>query len=190
MKISKIAKLVKKTGCVQLIRVDADKMYLGAGAGAVYATEGLPLISGREQARIILDLAKDQMEDIEVVEDVGTLTTTGLINFNMKADDKEAIEWETTRIPAAAIVDGKIIDLLELEGGEILLFDSDYLSPLKEEQKSPYFKLKVRENDQKQKYIVAYDGLFIKAALMPTTVGFDYFQKLDSFIAAMEKIRS
>lgn len=190
MKISKIAKLVKKTGCVQPMQINFDKMYLGVAGCALYATDGLPLISGREQARIILDLAKDQMEDIEVVEDVGTLTFTGMMKFNMKPDDKEVVEWETTRIPAAALVDGKTIDLLELEGmGEILLFDSDYLSPLKEEQKSPYFKLKVRENKLKQKYIVAYDGLFIKAALFPTSVDKEYFDKLDSFIAAMEKVR-
>lgn len=189
MKISKIAKLVKNTGCIQLIQIDVDKMYLGAGGVAVYATEGLPLISGRDQARIILDLTKDQMDKIEVVEDAGTLTTTGIINFNMKADDKKVVEWETRRIEAAAMIDGKIVDVLELEGGEILLFDNDYLSPLNEEQKSPYFKLRVRENEQKKKYIVAYDGLFIKAAIMPTMVNNEYFQKLDSFLQAMEKIR-
>ena len=189
MKISKIAKLVKKTGCVQLIRVDAAKMFLGAGANAVYATEGLPLISGKEQARIILDLTKEQMDKIDVVEDVGTIRTTGLIDFNMKPDDKEAIEWEAKRLPAAAVVSGEIVDVLELEDGEIILFDSEYLDPLKEEQKSPYFKLKVRETSAKRKYIVVYDGLFIIAAIMPMTVGSEYFKQLDNFVEAMNKIR-
>ena len=189
MKISKIAKLVKKTGCVQLIRVDVTKMFLGAGANAVYATEGLPLISGEEQARIILDLTKEQMDKIDVVEDAGTLKTTGLIDFNMKPDDKEAIEWEAKRLPAAAVVSGEIVDVLELEDGEIILFDSEYLDPLKEEQKSPYFKLKVRETSAKRKYIVVYDGLFIIAAIMPMTVGSEYFKQLDNFVEAMNKIR-
>ena len=189
MKISKIAKLVKKTGCVQLIRVDANKVYLGAGGAAVYATEGLPLISGRDQAQIILDLTREQMEKVDVVEDAGTITHIGLMDINMKADDKKVVEWEVQRIEAAAIVDGRIVDLLELESGEILSFNSDFLTPLKEEQQSPYFKLRVRENDEHKKYIVAYDGLFIKAAIMPTVLTDDYFKKLDKFLQAVDKIR-
>lgn len=57
MKISKIAKLVKDAGCVQLIQVDVYTMYIGVG-GAIYATEDLPLISGAEQARAVLDFTK------------------------------------------------------------------------------------------------------------------------------------
>lgn len=53
MKISKIAKLVKDAGCVQLIQVDVYTMFIGVG-GAIYATEDLPLISGAEQAELYL----------------------------------------------------------------------------------------------------------------------------------------
>lgn len=188
MKISKIAKLVKDAGSVQLIQVDVLTMYIGVG-GAIYATEDLPLISGREQARAVLDLTKKLMESIEVVEDTGTINCIGPAGLNMKPDDKETVEWEVKRIPAAAVVDNEIVDILELEDGEILLFDSAYLSPLKEEQKSPYFKFKVRETPTKQKYIVVYDGLFIKAVIMPVKVGPKYFEQLDSFIDAMNRIR-
>jgi len=188
MKISKIAKLVKDAGCVQLIQVDVLTMFIGVG-GAIYATDDLPLISGREQARAVLDLTKKQMESIEVIEDGGTINCIGPLGLNMKPDDKETVEWEVKRIPAAAVVDNEIVDIMELEDGEILLFDSAYLSPLKEEQKSPYFKFKVRETPTKQKYIVVYDGLFIKAVIMPMKVGPKYFEQLDSFVAAMEKVR-
>jgi len=188
MKISKIAKLVKDAGCVQLIQVDVLTMFIGVG-GAIYATDDLPLISGREQARAVLDLTKKQMESIEVIEDGGTINCIGPLELNMKPDDKETVEWEVKRIPAAAVVDNEIVDIMELEDGEILLFDSAYLSPLKEEQKSPYFKFKVRETPTKQKYIVVYDGLFIKAVIMPMKVGPKYFEQLDSFVAAMEKVR-
>lgn len=188
MKISKIAKLVKDNGCVQLIQVDVLTMFLGTGV-AIYATDDLPLISGREQARAVLDLTKKQMESIEVVEDAGTINCIGPAGLNMKPDDKETVEWEVKRIPAAAVVDNEIVDILELEDGEILLFDSAYLSPLKEEQKSPYFKFKVRETPAKGKYIVIYDGLFIKAAIMPMKVGAKYFEQLDNFVAAMDKVR-
>ncbi|MBQ6024564.1 MAG: hypothetical protein IJL20_03020 [Lachnospiraceae bacterium] len=187
MKISKIAKLVKDAGCVQLIQVDVYTMYIGVG-GAIYATEDLPLISGAEQARAVLDFTKKQMESIEVTEYSGTLSYID-IGLNMKSDDKEAIEWEVKRIPAAAVVDNEIVDILELEDGEILLFDSTYLSPLKEEQKSPYFKFKVRETPTKQKYIVVYDGLFIKAVIMPMKVDVKYFEQLDNFVNAMNKVR-
>ena len=187
MKISKIAKLVKDAGCVQLIQVDVYTMYIGVG-GAIYATEDLPRISGAEQARAVLDFTKKQMESIEVTEYSGTLSYID-IGLNMKSDDKEAIEWEVKRIPAAAVVDNEIVDILELEDGEILLFDSTYLSPLKEEQKSPYFKFKVRETPTKQKYIVVYDGLFIKAVIMPMKVDVKYFEQLDNFVNAMNKVR-
>lgn len=188
MKISKIAKLVKDAGCVQLIQVDVLTMFIGVG-GAIYATDDLPLISGREQARAVLDLTKKQMESIEVIEDGGTINCIGPLGLNMKPDDKGTVEWEVKRIPAAAVVDNEIVDILELEDGEILLFDSAYLSPLKEEQKSLYFKFKVRETPTKQKYIVVYDGLFIKAVIMPMKVGPKYFEQLDNFVAAMEKVR-
>ncbi len=187
MKISKIAKLVKDAGYVELIQVDVLKMFIGVG-GAIYATEDLPLISGAEQARAVLDFTKKQMESIDVVERASKLSYIG-IGLNMKPDDKEAIEWEVKRIPAAAICEDKIVDLLELEDGEVLLFNGSYLAPLKEEQKSPYFKLKVRETPTKQKYIVVYDGLFIKAAILPMKVDPKYFEQLDSFVAAMEKVR-
>lgn len=188
MKISKIAKLVKDNGCVQLIQVDVLKMYIGTGE-AIYATEDLPLISGAEQARAVLDLTKKQMENIQVVEDAGTINCITPLGLNMKADDKEIIEWEVKRIPACAICEGEIVDLLELEDGEVLLFNGSYLAPLREEQKSPYFKFKVRETPTKQKYIVVYDGLFIKAVIMPMEVDPKYFEQLDSFVAAMEKVR-
>lgn len=188
MKISKIAKLVKDNGCVQLIQVDVLKMYIGTG-GAIYATEDLPLISGAEQARAVLDLTKKQMENIQVVEDAGTINCIAPLGLNMKADDKEIIEWEVKRIPAAAVVDGEIVDVLELEDGEVLLFNSAYLSPLKEEQQSPYFKLKAREAMTRQKYIVAYDGLFIKAVILPIKVDVKYFEQLDNFVNAMNKVR-
>lgn len=188
MKISKIAKLVKDAGCVQLIQVDVYTMYIGVG-GAIYATEDLPLISGAEQARAVLDFTKKQMESIDVMEDAGTLSCIGPMCLNMKPDDKEEIEWEVKRIPAVAICEGEIVDLLELEDGEVLLFNGSYLAPLREEQKSPYFKFKVRETPTKKKYIVVYDGLFIKAVIMPMKVGPKYFEQLDSFVAAMEKVR-
>lgn len=188
MKISKIAKLVKDAGCVQLIQIDVYTMFIGVGE-AIYATEDLPLISGAEQARAVLDLTKKQMENIQVVEAAGTINCITPLGLNMKADDKEIIEWEVKRIPAAAICGDEIVDLLELEDGEVLLFDSAYLSPLREEQKSPYFKFKVRETVNRQKYIVAYDGLFIKAVILPMKVDVKYFEQLDNFVNAMNKVR-
>lgn len=177
MKLSKFATLVKREGCCNVYRVENDAVWLGT-RGALFRAGGLPEIHGRDEVRVILSLSEKQMEKIMVYEhDCNDLSAVAGMNL------RDYDEREKVAKPAVNI--GLIHTAVKADDGELIFYDTNYLSPLSDELKdSDYMETTIRRAYSGQPYIAVKDGFDILAVIMPMQIVNDeYIARLQEYEA-------
>ena len=177
MKLSKFATLVKREGCCNVYRVENDAVWLGT-RGALFRAGGLPEIHGRDEVRVILSLNEKQMEKIMVYEhDCYDLSCVAGMNLH-DYDERE-------KVAKPAINIGLIHAAVKADDGELIFYDTNYLSPLADELKdSDYMETTIRWTVSGQPYIAVKDGFDMLAAIMPMQIVNDaYIARLQEFEA-------
>ena len=175
MKLSALSKLVKKTTSCEVITKTADssqdEMIVSIGNAALYKCGALPDVHGKEQIAALFSLDQKQTEEILCIESE-YFKPEDVKGFDL-SDGTYPYENDTTE--TAIQVSYKDRDFLSLSSGdgEIIFLDRKYLTPFKEEMKSPYFCLKGRFFDNgniRFQYIAVKDGMRTLAVIMPIKV--------------------
>lgn len=180
MKLSKIAKLVKRYGVLDVYRVNQYDVWLGV-AGAIYKCAGLPLIYGERNARAVLGLTADEFSKINFSErDIDMQKDDGFV-FH----DTDRTETAANELDSCAVIGGTAFNILECHDGNLIFYNEDLLSPLgaKYEQ---YSQLCARETENGMPYIAVKNGFFLEAVVMPIKMDLNsYVKKLDIFRAKL-----
>lgn len=179
MKLTKFAKLVKKTGRCLVVQMP-DATWLSNGCG-IYRADGLPKLQDKEQVCAVLDVDRKTAEKITVKikqEEAGRYVAGMDLDDGYSDGEKEALKY-----PVQAVKDGMLYAALETPDGNLTFYDQMLLLPVADViQDSEYINFAVRENENVGKYIVVKDGMETVAAIMPCRVlDLDYVGSLESF---------
>lgn len=125
MKLSKIAKLVKRYGVLDVYRVNKVDVWLGVGS-AIYKCSGLPLIYGERNARAVLGLSKEEFAKINFHEKDIDMQKDDGCSFH----DQDGTETGTNELEMCAAVGGTAFSILECPDGELIFTTTIYFCRL------------------------------------------------------------
>lgn len=179
MKLSKYAKLVKRTGELILLRVDNAGVWLGTGTG-LYRCEGVPETIDVGTIQVLLDFDEKTKERVHaMVEDnmdPGDVYGMDICDFNSE-------EQHVQRYGFAINYKGTYVNVMICENGDLLFVDETLLAPVSDIlEKSEYAQLTARKARNGERYLVVKDGMITVAAVMPVKfLNQEFFADLQDF---------
>lgn len=184
MKISKFVQLIKDTGRCIVIHTPSG-IYLSTGH-SIYSAEELPDITGKYQIAAVLDIEPKKLKKIHIEEE-SCESRSDIIGYDFSGAD--AGEMEIEKMITAAVVDGCTYAAFRCRNGELLFFDEQLLSPIKDRIKDQeaYLNYAARIHPDGHKYIVVKDGFEILAVILPAKILTDkYINSLTAFYRCCE----
>lgn len=186
MKLSAFAKIAKKSHTVVVFtnpmseefgQKGQREMVLANGI-ALYRCGCIPEVFGDYQICALLDITKKQRDKILIQEkNYNDISEVAGLNLS---DGEIPGEEDTQEVKIGVTYKGKQFTALKCGDGEMIFFNSELLSPLREETGSPYFKIRSRitdNNGKRFRYLIAKDGFTTLAAFMPIIALTDEFMK-------------
>ena len=163
MKITKFAKLVKKSGRCEVINIYEEGVWLSNGQ-ALYKATQLPLLDDFGQVYAVLDIPPNKKKSPIVNITDKTEKKFGLVDFQEEPEDGSEVKAEELKIQAA--YQGLVCNVLWSEDKELLFYSADLLAPIYERIAEGYVRYYVRGKGN-DKYIVIKDGFELIACIMP-----------------------
>ena len=192
MKLSAFARIAKKAHTVGVFTKPVSEEYEQTGQREMILTNGIalyrcgciPEVFGDYQICALLDITKKQREKVIIEEkNYSDISTVAGLNLS---DGEIPGEEDTQEVKIGVTYNGKQFTALKCGDGEMIFFNSELLSPLREETGSPYFKIRSRiadNNGKRFRYLIAKDGFTTLAAFMPIIALTDEFMKdLNAFV--------
>lgn len=185
MKISKFVQIIKNTGQCIVIHAPSE-VYLSSGY-SIYKASEFPDITGKSQIAAVLDIEPKKLKKIRIEEE-RCMSRENIIGFDL-SEGTVAGEMDITKLVVDAVVDGNIYSAFHCENNELIFFDEQLLTPLKDRIKDgeAYLSYTVRMHTKGHKYIVVKDGFEVLAAILPVKVLSErYLNCLRKFTAMCE----
>ena len=162
MKIKSVAGICRKRKTAYLLERTVDYgetvvQYVMEGT-AIYAVAGLPRLN-KEGLLTLLDVPLDKREEWNVQVDTPVPTGIDL------GDDAPEDEYLNTYLPCI-VRDGRVMQPMITERGEVLLVDRALMRPLEDEEEDITYFARPSLSGL-YKYVVAKSGFFMVALLMP-----------------------
>lgn len=191
MKVDKIGKLCRRTGCCQLISIGhsdtKEEQFISTGHSVYPLPPDFPKITSEAELAAVFGWDSKKQKEV-------TLSTE---YYSAKDDmaevslyDSKNGELECTELPMGVIY-GKMncIGLTDTMGG-CGFINAMLTEPLKDEMKDDsYFHYTKRKAGANHYYYVLKDGMDLRAVILPTIFKDRFFQDLDEFYAAVSDMR-
>lgn len=163
MKLKAIAKLCKSNKFIYTVDETEDSFWLGNGK-AIYLISGLPKMTN-EHLMVMFEVPE---------KDKPKYHFSNNSKFTSQLDRRDIIESESIaeRLEVTIQYCGYELYPLKTETG-LVCIESDYLKPLADAEQG--FELYLRYTDKCKPYIVAKEGMFIKAVILPCNVVEKFF---------------
>ncbi len=171
MKLKAITKLIKDNKFIYTVEESEAAFWLGNGT-AIYLVDGLPIMTN-EQLMVMFEIPE---------KDIPKYNFSNNKKFTEQIERKDCIDAESIAevLPMSIRYCGYSLVLLKTEMG-LVCIEEQYLKPLATLDKG--FELYLRYTNESKPYIVAKEGLFLRAVILPCNV-VDKF-----FLNAVEAIR-
>ena len=167
MKISKYVQTIKNTG--QCIVIHApNEIYLSTGH-SIYKAPGIPDITGISQIAAVLDMSPEKLKKI-YVEERYCDSRAGICGYDLSETPVEDIG--TTKLDVAAVIRGNTYAAFRCDDGEMIFFDEQLLSPIKDKMKDEagYLDYVTRIHPAGHKYLAIKAGFEVLAVILPVKI--------------------
>lgn len=163
MKLKAIAKLIKDNKFIYTVEEASDSFWLGNGT-AIYLVDGLPLMTN-EQLMVMFEVPE---------KDIPKYHFSNNLKFNQQIERKDCIEAESIAVPLEMKLQysGYLLIPLRTEAG-LVCVEEKYLRPLTDSDNG--FELYLRYTNENKPYIVAKEGMFLRAVILPCNVVDKFF---------------
>lgn len=176
MKLKKLATVFKRNKRAIIFDRTVDgavvAQYVSDGA-ALYPLEGLPVLD-RESLLTIFDVEAEKRADWNVSQREADF-------YTMNPLDIDETEWPIVHTFPPVVYNGKQLMLCDIGGGEMLIFDPRYISPVKTGEEEYY----VRKSRSGIRYLTVKDGLITTATIMPISFTGDKLEQFASEIYSL-----
>ncbi|MBR3767551.1 MAG: hypothetical protein IKL10_04840 [Clostridia bacterium] len=163
MKLKAIAKLIKNNKYIYTVEETEKSFWLGNGT-AIYLVDGLPLMTN-EQLLIMFEIPE---------KDKPKYHFSNNLKFTSQIERKDCIQAESIALMLNMTLQysGYTLVPLRTEAG-LICIEEQYLKPLASLEQG--YELYLRYTDENKPYIVAKDGMFMKAVILPCNVVDKFF---------------
>ena len=155
MKIKAVGAICGKVKQI-VINDQGSRQWIGDGMAAYALPDNFPEIN-ESSACMLFDIETDKAADYYI-------RRQALAGFNVADDDdgEEHLDYDTDR---RLIVDGKDLLPVSMPHRKTFFIQTRYLKPLKDAEQLQLF---LRDAGTESPYIVAKDGMFVVAVIVPT----------------------
>lgn len=163
MKLKSIAKLIKDNKFIYTVEESDNSFWLGNGV-AIYLVEGLPLMTN-EQLMVMFEVPE---------KDKSKYHFSNNLKFTSQIDRRDNINTESLaeKLNMTIQYSGYVLTALKTETG-LICIESEYLKPLAALEQG--YELYLRFTNENKPYIVAKEGLFLRAVILPCDVVNKFF---------------
>ncbi len=176
MKLKAIAKLIKDNKFIYTVEESKESFWLGNGT-AIYLVEGLPLMTN-EQLMVMFEVPE---------KDIPKYHFSNNLKFSQQIERKDCISAESIAVPLEMKLYycGYTLIPLKTEMG-LVCIEEKYLKPLSDSEQG--YELYLRYTNENKPYIVAKEGMFLRAVILPCNVVDKYFHSVTSEIASLSGV--
>lgn len=163
MKLKAIAKLIKENKFIYTVEESSNSFWLGNGT-AIYLVEGLPLMTN-EQLMVMFEVPE---------KDISKYLFSNNLKFNQQIERNDCISAESIAEVLVMRLKycGYDLCLLKTEAG-LVCIEEKYLKPLAALEQG--YELYLRYTNEDKPYIVAKEGMFLRAVILPCNVVDKFF---------------
>lgn len=163
MKLKAIAKLIKDNKFIYTVEESDTSFWLGNGT-AIYLVDGLPLMTN-EQLMVMFEVPE---------KDIPKYHFSNNLKFNQQIERKDCIQAESIALPLEMKLQysGYSLIPLKTEAG-LICIEEQYLKPLAALDQG--YELYLRYTNENKPYIVAKEGMFLRAVILPCNVVDKFF---------------
>ena len=163
MKLKAIAKLIKDNKFIYTVEESERSFWLGNGT-AIYLVDKLPLMTN-EQLLVMFEIPEKEHAKYNFSNNK---------SFTAQIERKDCIDAESIAEPLAMRICYRGYGLIPLrtEAG-LICIEEQYLKPLATLDKG--FELYLRYTNENKPYIVAKEGMFLRAVILPCNVVDKFF---------------
>ncbi|MBR2410155.1 MAG: hypothetical protein IKB08_00360 [Clostridia bacterium] len=176
MKLKAIAKLIKDNKYLYTVEESANSFWLGNGT-AIYLVEKLPLMTN-DQLMVMFETPEKEYSKYKFSNNK---------KFTSQIERKDCITAESIAIPLEMKLQycGYALIPLKTEIG-LVCIEEKYLKPLADLEQG--YELYLRYTDENKPYIVAKEGMFLRAVILPCNVVDKFFYSVTSEIVNLTSL--
>lgn len=165
MKLKAITRLIKDNKFIYTVNEKDDSFWLGNGT-AIYLIDVLPFMTN-EQLLVMFEVPEKEYSKYHFSNN---------LKFTDQIERKDCIEAESIAemLGMRLFYGGYTLVLLKTEAG-LVCIEEKYLKPLSDLKQG--YELYLRYTDENKPYIVAKEGMFLRAVILPCNI-------IDKFFSA------
>ena len=164
MKLKAITRLIKDNKFIYTVNEKDDSFWLGNGT-AIYLIDVLPFMTN-EQLLVMFEVPEKEYSKYHFSNN---------LKFTDQIERKDCIEAESIAemLGMRLFYGGYTLVLLKTEAG-LVCIEEKYLKPLSDLKQG--YELYLRYTDENKPYIVAKEGMFLRAVILPCNIIDKFFR--------------